>query len=313
MRSRPFVVGFLTVAVVATTLLRFLNQKSSASPRILGATVTTLAKTTARELKVIHPPQRNVVPNPNIQAQAVYLIDVESGYPLYAYNENEPVAIASTTKIMTAIIALESYQMDEVVTVSQSAAQAIGSNINLVEGEKITVDSLIKGLLIQSGNDAAIALAEHMTNERFVDAMNEKARLLSLTETKFKDPAGLDDTGHASARDLGILAAYALRNDAIRGIAHLKSAVVSSVDQKNVHQLETSNRLLKEDHPLYLADATGLKTGFTPEAGHSLVASAERNGHQVVSVVLGTAENTTEASAKESRKLLLWALNGFSW
>lgn len=242
---------------------------------------------------------------------AVY--DVESGYPLYEKNETEAVPIASTTKLMTAVVVLDHYALDEVVTVSQAAASQIGSDINLVTGEKITVESLLKGLLIKSGNDAALALAEHRGRDQFVTWMNETASELGMTNTRFLDPAGLDDEGHSTARDLAVLAAYALRYEKVQEIVALERVTITAVDGSQVHELETSNRLLKVDHPLYFQYATGLKTGFTPAAGHCLVSSAVKNGHTVVSVVLGTTEQTVEASAKESRKLLTWAFDSFSW
>lgn len=313
MNSRALIIGGLTLAVVGSWLLRLGgHQSATADERVAGTKLLSVQDSFSQK-KLSLPPTRISDREPTASARAMYVVDVASGYPLYEHNAGTAVPIASTTKMMTAIIATENFELDDVVTVSQNAASAIGSDVQLVAGETITVDALLKALLIQSGNDSAMALAEHMGLSTFVEKMNAKAAELGLQDTAFKDPAGLDDTGHSSARDLGVIAAYALRNEVIQGIARITEATIESTDLRYSHQLETSNRLIKPDHPLFMPDATGLKTGFTPDAGHCLVASANRDGHELIVVVLGTTESTVEASAKESKKLLDWAYSAYQW
>ena len=305
--------SLLGFVVLATNLLRFRIAHSSTyqTPTILGAHSEQL-NTQSPPIAVL-PPNKIQQNNPNIQAKSAYLLDVDSSYPLFAKNENEQVPIASTTKLMTAVVARKAYQLTDIATTSEKAATIDGSKILLKPGEKMDVKSLLTGLLIQSGNDAAMTLAEHMGLDAFVKAMNDEADFLGMKDTQFKDPAGLDDQGHSTAHDLAILAAYIIRDDVVRSIVQTTQTTVTSSDGSKSHSLESSNRLIKADHPLYIPEATGLKTGFTPDAGHCLVASAVKNGHAIVSVILHTNSTSNEASAVESHKLLAWAFNAYSW
>ncbi len=303
----------LGIGVLATTAVRLRSADAdhAATPRVLGATVTQVAVAPPAQYL---PPTKLNDSTPPVQAKAVYLLDVASAYPLYAEHEREAVPIASVTKLMTAVVTRQQYALDEVVTVSKEAATINGSVIQLRTGETITVEALLTGLLIQSGNDAAQALAEHRGSaEAFIAAMNEQAAYLGMTDTVFKDPAGLNDEGRSTARDLGILASYVLRDSTIRSIVQTAATSIQSTDGRFTHQLESSNRLIKTEHPLYMAQVTGLKTGFTPDAGHCLVASATHQGNEVVSVVLHTALSTTEASAAETKKLFSWAFQNYAW
>lgn len=317
MNRQSLVIGFLVLGLTLSAVARFWlggDQPAEASSTAAekGAVQRfTLDQSALSSLAA--PPKLTGNSSPGLNTKAAYLVDTTSGYQLYGLNEHESIPIASTTKLMTAVIVVESYTLSDVVEISQTAASAIGSEIKLVTGEKITVESLLKALLIQSGNDAAMALAEHMGLDAFVTAMNEKATLLGMSDTFYKDPAGLDDTGRSSARDLGVIAAYALRHPVIAGIVRLPEANLESIDGQFTHQVKNSNRLIQPDSPFYLPQATGLKTGFTPEAGHCLVASAQHQGRTVVSVILGTGEQTVEASAKESKRLLSWAFDNFEW
>lgn len=254
--------------------------------------------------------------DPRIYANNYILIDVATAYLLSEKDSKVQVPIASTTKIMTAIIVLENYQLDEIVTISQNAASQIGSDIYLMTNEKMTVKNLLYALLVKSGNDAAMALAEHINPgglEEFVRRMNQKAEYLGLKDTEFKDPSGLDDSGHSTAFDLAVLAAYAMRNKDFNDFVETSEYTIISTDGQQAHKLETSNRLIDPKEPLYYPLATGLKTGFTPEAGHCLVAAANKDGHNLVSVVLKTFEDTKEASAKESKKFLQWGFDSFEF
>lgn len=309
---------FILVIAAAAVLLGWWNtslkQKSHRqSARVAGANIDRIPQDLATDIIKIPPQMIDKSKAPNAHAKAQFVIDVNSAYVMYEKNADERLPIASITKVMTAIVALENYALDEVVTVQPKAAGMIGSNIGLVSGEKLTVENLLKGLLIQSGNDTAYALAQNMGEEKFIAAMNEKARYLGLVNTKFVDPAGLDDNGYSTAREIGIMSSYALRLKVLRQIAKISQTKIRSIDGNITHTLSTSNRLIKTDHPLFFKGAEGLKTGFTPKAGHCLVASASRNGNTVVSVILHTDESNVEASAKESRKLLTWAFKNWRW
>ncbi len=260
------------------------------------------------------PPQKKeTYTEPKIFAKNYILVDANSFYTLTEKDSNAYVPIASTTKIMTAIIVLENYNLNEVITVSEKACNQIGSSIFLRKNETISIENLLFGLLISSGNDSAMALAENIGLPEFVDKMNEKAKSLNLDNTVFKDPAGLDDNGKSSAKDLAILTAYALKNDDFRRIIKISDLTIYSEDKKITHTLKGSNRLVTINEPLFYKYALGVKTGFTPEAGHCLVAAAEKEDNMLISVVLNTSYSSKDASARESKKLLEWGFENYNF
>lgn len=314
---------FIFILIIGIGIIQYLILNSnktdvdSSSGQVKSAEIDlskqTIEEFSTQEIKI--PPQKIKDFRPAyIAAKNYILIDAETAYPLVQKDPYIAVPIASTTKIMSAIVALENYNLNDIVEISSNAARQIGSEIMLRTGEKLSVESLLYALLIQSGNDAAMALAEHFPQrglEGFVAEMNRKAQYLQLKGTEFKDPAGLDDAGRSTAFDLAVLTSYAFKNPTFRKIVKIPEFTITSVDGKFAHQLENSNRLVKGDEPLYYPYALGVKTGFTPEAGHCLVAVAEKDNRRLVSVILNTYENTVEASAKESRKLLEWGFNNF--
>lgn len=253
---------------------------------------------------------------PQINVGSAILIDVPSFKIMYAINSDRKVSIASTTKIMSALVVLEEYpdKLNETVTITKDMVNVEGSDIQLKAGEKITVVNLMKGLLIMSGNDTAYSLADYFEGRNeFVKKMNEKAKHLGIYNTEFKDPAGLNDEGYSTASDLAVMATYAMRNKQFADIVKSPKATITSVDGKFMHELKNSNRLILPEEQLYYPPAIGIKTGFTNEAGHCLVSEAVNNNHQILSVILNTDENTLTASAKESKKLLEWGLNNWEW
>jgi D-alanyl-D-alanine carboxypeptidase (penicillin-binding protein 5/6) len=264
------------------------------------------------------PEKKSGVKAPNIYANNYILFEINSKYPLIEKNAHVKVPVASTTKIITAIIALENYKLDDIVEISKNAASQIGSDVYLQTGEKITVNNLLYALLIQSGNDAAMALAENMKDgglDNFVRKMNEKAKTLGMNDSDFKDPAGLNDAGVSSAFDLAIATAYALNNFGVfRDIIKSTEYNFTSSDLNHrIHDLKTSNRLIESDEPLYMNSAIGVKTGFTPDAGHCLVSAASVNGTMLVGVILHTIEEKNDSSARESKKLLEWGFDNFNF
>lgn len=309
----PIIAIGLFVLIVATSLqIIFLNHKKD-SGEVKGASTTNLGQLPTIPQNLITPFKKAEADDPYVYMNNGILIDKDSFYPLWEQDAHQEVPIASTTKIMTAIVAMENYNLDDIVTVSQDAAYKEGSGMGLMPQEEISVESLLKGLLITSGNDAATAIAEKMGINNFVDKMNQKAKELNLKNTLFKDPAGLDDSAYSSAFDLAIMFAYALQKPKFAEIINTRFTTVYAADNYYKHDLDNSNRLINTDSPYYMQNSLGGKTGLTDGAGHCLVAAAQYNNHTLISVVLNTYEYTNEASAKESKKLLDWGMDSFIW
>ena len=213
----------------------------------------------------------------DVSAESAIAIDADSGRVLFEKNADERRLIASTTKIMTALVALETLDRDARVRVPEEAALVGGSSMYLRAGEDVSVRELLYGLLLESGNDAAVTLASACGNaDEFVKKMNEKAASLGLSDTHFTNPHGLDDREHYStARDLAHLASCALDNEDFASICACKSASVCG------RTITNHNKLLS----LY-EGVIGVKTGFTQKAGRCLVSAAQRNGRRVVCVTL---------------------------
>lgn len=252
----------------------------------------------------------------DINAQSALLIDADTMYPLFAQNETEKVPIASLTKIAGALVVLEDYSdnLNDIVTVPVQATGVTGDKIGLRAGEKISVKDLVNGLLIMSGNDAAHTLSDYFGGrEEFVSEMNAKVAKIGLVNTKFFDPAGLDDEGYSSARDLAILTNYALKNKQFAEIVKTPQTSISSENGNITHLLKNSNRLLLSGDNSFLPEAIGIKTGFTTPAGHVMISAAKKDNHTLICVILHTDEHSITASAKESKKLLQWGLSNWSW
>jgi D-alanyl-D-alanine carboxypeptidase (penicillin-binding protein 5/6) len=255
-------------------------------------------------------------PAPKINSKSSILIDSDSGTVLAQSQPNLRVPVASTTKIMTADIVIEEYNLDDVITFSKEAASQIGVDETSRAGVQVTVRNLLQILLINSSNRCAYALAEHYNRtgesgvQKFVDRMNQKAKELGMKDTEFHDPAGLDVTGWSSAFDLTVITKYALKKPLFAQIVGTKEATVTDVTGKVKYDLKNSNRLVREWN---YAGAIGVKTGYMPEASHCLVAAVRRDGHTLISVVLGTYADTAPASAEESKKLLDWGFKNTVW
>ncbi len=224
---------------------------------------------------------------PQIKARAGVLIDAKTGDMLFEKNSRERNAPASTTKIMTAILAVESGRLDDPVRVSLRAAATRGSSMHLYAGQVLSLHELLSGLLLRSGNDAAVAIAEHLagTTEAFVEQMNERARALGATDTHFRNPHGLSAPGHySSAYDLALLARFALTDPTFAALVGSKEISIEWLDRRGREKdvnLRNTNRLL-----WMLEEADGVKTGTTGEAGPCLVSSATRGNHKLIAVVL---------------------------
>jgi len=227
---------------------------------------------------------------PEIVGQAGLVMDVLTGKVLYEKNAHSPFEPASTTKIMTAILALEKGNLSDIVVTSEEPPRVDGSRIYLEEGEKLTLEQMLYGMILNSGNDAAVAIAEHIGGdiESFVKMMNAKAREIGAYHTTFVNPSGLPDEGHlTTAYDLALISRYALLNlPEFRKIVSTKTLEIPWQAEEWDRQLINLNKLLWN-----YEGADGVKTGYTSTAGRTLVASATRDGWQLISVVLKSDAN----------------------
>lgn len=247
--------------------------------------------------------------SPKVNALGAVLMDFETGRILWGKNENEPLAMASTTKIMTAILAIESGKLDETLTVSKRAQSAPEVKLHILEGEQYTLKDMLYAMMLSSYNDTAVAIAEFIGGsvEDFCIMMIEKAKSLGCTDTVFKTPNGLDlDDHHSTAKDMAIITAYALKNDTFREIIKTPSYTVNGT---RTHTVTNKDRLLTE-----YEGAIGVKTGFTGKAGHCFVGAAQRNGQTLISVVLGSGWGDTGKEQKwiDTKNILNYGFENFS-
>ncbi len=243
-----------------------------------------------------------------LSAEAAIAFDVDSDVILFDKNVKERKPIASLTKLMTAIVALENAQLDEVVTISKNAIDTEGCFCNFRVGEQLSLESVLHIMLLRSDNDASVALAEHIggTAENFVAMMNQKAADLGMNDTFFSCSNGLDDNENFStAYDMAQLADYALKKPLLWDILRIQEEVVSSSDGLLQHHLKSTNKLLK-----YSADVLGGKTGYTEGAGECLllVVQNPENGRRIVSVVLNSQDRFMD-----SQKLFEWVFANYRW
>lgn len=305
-------VRFLTVFFVIAVLLLVRQLTAIHPPIAVSGTQTTLAIDELPKLTT-YPTIKPNAPKPPVYAKNYALIDGTTGDVLVGQNYDASIPIASTTKMVTALVVMDQMELDQVATISKRPPTVLGSKVNLVSGEKITVGDLLKSLLISSGNDAAFALAEAYSGKEgdyqpFIDEMNAFVRGHRLSKSTFFDPAGLDDEhGRSTVRELAHIARLVLNNETLAKIIMTPHTEVRSVDGVFIHQLKNTNRLIQPDTQYYLSNALGIKTGFTHDAGHSLVSAYKWNETILIGVVMNTTEYTNTASASEMRKLFLWA------
>ena len=242
---------------------------------------------------------------PNINARHAIILDRNSKLMLYGKKENEICKMASTTKIMTAIIVLENSRLDDVVTISKKSAGTGGSRLGLSTNDKISVNDLLYGLMMRSGNDAAVALAEHVAGniQNFSLLMNNKAKHLKLLLTNFETPHGLDSDNHyTTAFDLARLADYALQNEQFSKIVKTKTYTIMINGYPKT--ISNTNELLGNFEGIY-----GVKTGFTNGANRCLVTSCKRGDLDIICVVLGC--DTKKDRTGDSVKLLNYFFNNY--
>ncbi len=212
------------------------------------------------------------------------VMDVLSGRVLYENNAREKKYMASTTKILTAITIIDNFDLEEIVTVGKETIGIEGSSIYLQEGEKLSIKNLLYGLMLRSGNDCAETLAIHCSGsiDKFADLMNKKAKEIGAINSSFVNPHGLHNENHyTTAYDLALISSYAIKNSKFKEIVSTKSITIPFTTQNTTRRLINKNKMLKR-----LDGCTGIKTGYTKKAGRCLVTSCQRNGMELVSVVL---------------------------
>ncbi len=221
---------------------------------------------------------------PNVTATSAIVIEASTGHVIYARNPDGPMFPASTTKVMTLLLALERGGLDEIVTVSENAWGTEGSTLWLDQGEKIPLQDLLYGMMMVSANDATVAIAEHIDGNvaNFAAHMTQRAKELGATHTNFTNPHGLPDDNHyTSARDLALITAQGLKTPGFEQIVTTTEASFNWIHDDNNKLLRTENRLL-----WMYNGCNGVKTGYTQRAGRCVISAAKRNGIQLIAVVL---------------------------
>lgn len=239
----------------------------------------------------------------SLSATAVYAIDLSSMTVLYEKDSQKVLHPASTSKMMTALVALDTFNLDEELLVGKEATVS-GNKLALKEGNSMTVQDLLAALLIFSANDSAYVLANHdeLGLDNFVNKMNQKANDLGLTQTHFVNPAGFDDPGQTStARDLTIIARELLRHQQLKELVAMQHQQISGPNWS--YDLYNSNQLLGQ-----IQGVTGVKTGTTQLAGEVLVTLIERDGHQILITLMNSQDRYQDTS-----KLIAWILNNYEW
>ncbi|MDD5667630.1 MAG: D-alanyl-D-alanine carboxypeptidase [Actinomycetota bacterium] len=295
-------------ALVALLLLLFIasgiyNLATSGEDEVYQASELSPSNLTDLEELVM---ARDEVSMPAVSAAAAILVDAATGDVLYEVNADTSLPMASTTKVMTALVTMENSSMDENVTVSEYASSIGESSAWLDAGEVLTVEQLLYALMLQSGNDASVALAEHVAGSEnaFVEMMNARARELGLGNTCFANPHGLDEQGHyTSARDLAEIASMAMAMDVFREIVAAQTYEIPWPGHPYPRVMENHNKLLK----LYPA-ATGIKTGYTANAGKCLVASSRKDGRELITVILDGGESYWD----QTISLMEYGFNNFA-
>lgn len=241
---------------------------------------------------------------PILTSRGVLIIDLASGVTIFEKNKDLWLFPASITKVMTALVGLDVYKLDDVLEVKTFIAD--GKVMGLTFGEKMTFENLLYGALVDSANDAAYTIADNYSGgvEKFIEKMNQKAKDLNMEKTHFTNPIGFEDENHYStALDLARLSIFALQNPKIAQIVGISTITVPNANFSKFYKLENVNSLLGK-----VPGVLGLKTGWTEKSGECLVTALTRNNHRVLFIVLGSADRFGE-----TQKLIDWVFGNFSW
>ena len=232
------------------------------------------------------------IDNNSLYAEAAIIMDANTGVVFFQKNMNKKMYPASTTKIMTAILTIENCNLDDIVTVNYNAISTIPSGYataDLKTDEQITIKQLLEVLLVHSANDAANVLGMHVGGsiESFVSMMNSKAQELGCTDTHFTNTYGLHDENHyTTAKDLALIAKYCMKNESFRHFVSQPSCQIAPTNNHEARFFYNTNDLINSSSKYYYKNAIGIKTGFTSEAGNCLIASSQKDGLELLSIVL---------------------------
>ena len=297
-KIKLILISVLTLlTVLSSTIVIFVSEKQNYV--ILQTSKQNVANSEGNE-------NSNKIDNPELNARIALIYDRASGRIIYEKNGNKQTPMASTTKILTAIVTLENADLKETVTIESKAAGIGGSRLGLKKNDKITVNDLLYGLMLRSGNDAAVALAIHVGGsiEGFADMMNKKAEELGLTNSHFVVPHGLDNEGHyTTAYELAKMADYALNIPKFKEIVSSKSATIYINGYPKA--INNTNNLLGSVSGVY-----GVKTGFTNGAGRCLVSSCKGGELDIITVIIGADTNNQRTA--DTKELIEYAFNNFS-
>jgi D-alanyl-D-alanine carboxypeptidase (penicillin-binding protein 5/6) len=241
---------------------------------------------------------------PVVSAQGAFVVDLDSGVSLFEKDPDKKLFPASTTKIITALVAMDYFPRDYVVTINNIKID--GQKMGLTKGEELKISDLLYGLLVYSANDAAETIAQNFPGgrEMFVTAMNIKAKQLFLNNSHFTNPSGLDENGHFStARDLARVAEVAMKDPEFAQIVGTKETIVKSIDGKIKHKLVNINELLGN-----VQGVLGVKTGWTENARENLVTYIERDNHKIMISVLGSQDRFGE-----TKEIINWIFANYKW
>lgn len=265
--------------------------------------------------QALGPIRNSGIADPEVQAKAVLIEDLETGKILYAKNENEHFPIGSITKLMTAQIVLDKLNLTDVVTMSKIAINTYGGQAFSI-GEKIDAKALFYAMMMASSNDASVALSEHISGswQEFVLLMNERVKKLNLSNTSFANPTGLDDvSNYSSAADMAVITKQSLKYQLIWEVMRTQKIIIKSADGSLEHEVNNSNKLLGK-----LPNITGGKTGYTDEALETFVfisgspreLASPENNNQVLYVLLGAPIGLR---FQETEKLVYWVDKAYTW
>lgn len=272
-------------------------------PIISSPLEKTLPKVKAAFVSEPQLPVSKNIPVPSLSATGVFVTDLNTGVVLYEKNANTRLLPASLTKIMTALVAMDFYDDDSILSVKNGHV-ANGNTIDLKKGDKLTAYDLLYGLLVPSGNDAAVTFAENYPGgyQAFISRMNSKVTEMGLLNTHFSNVSGVESPNHyTSSYDITMIAIKALARPQFSSVVSTQKVTLQSL-KGNIYPLETTNTLLGKD------GIFGVKTGWTPEAGECLVILAEKEDHPVIITVLNSKDRFGEAQS-----LFSWVYNNFSW
>lgn len=293
---KKFLLGLIGILILGAALLNFLptKNKNLISPLLNRSKINLSDNIWLPKVGEVFGAESA----PDISAQGAFFVDTQTGQVFYQKNPHQRLPIASLTKIMTVIVALENKKFSDSITISSEAANMEPDKMQLIEGEKLTVEELLDGIFTVSANDAAEALAENSVDGRgeFIKLMNQEAQQIGMKDTKFINPTGLEEDGveqYSSAYDVALMSRYAIKH-----WPHL----VDISSEPHIYLPVTTTH---QDYDLYSGinllttypGVVGFKTGYTPEAGLTLVTLARKEGHEVLGVLLGSGDRRDEARA----------------